>query len=86
MALRPDRDKGTFPTCGLEMLVRIATLDLAPTKGETAVLGFSRGCSELRMQQTLVYPIHFLAGKEMYFDLSFASAFLHRYSGSEDLF
>jgi len=38
MALRPDRDKGTFPTCGLEMLVRIATLDLAPTKGETAVL------------------------------------------------
>ena len=38
MALRPDRDKGTFPTCGLEMLVRIATFDLAPTKGETAVL------------------------------------------------
>jgi len=30
----------------LEMLVRIATLDLAPTKGETAVLAGYAGCNE----------------------------------------
>src|SRR5436853_4588240 len=42
--------------------------------------------SELRPEQALVQPIHFLEGKEVYFDLSLSAIFLDGHLRSKRLF